>query len=82
MACDELGCATPAVTAMGVGRRRFGRQRLDVVRLVCGAHADKQRRPLFRVGLERWLSAELAPFQRRWHKPAELDEYLRSGRDG
>lgn len=81
MACDELGCATPAVAAVGSGRRRFGRQRLDAVRLMCDAHADRQKRPLFRITLERWVAADLTAFQRRWHKQAALDEYLRSGRD-
>lgn len=81
VACDEVGCANPATAVIGVGRRRFGRQRLDQVRLLCADHTARTvRRPLFELRLDQWLSADLAPFQRRWHRPAELEDYLRQQR--
>jgi hypothetical protein len=81
VACDEVGCASPATVVVGQGRRRFGRQRLDQVRLLCADHASRAvRRPLFRLPIDEWLSTDLAPFQRRWHRPAELETYLRSER--
>ena len=79
VACDEAGCANPAATVIGVGRRRFGRQRLDVVRLLCRDHAARfRRRRLLELGIEEWLKADLSDFQRRWHRPAELAEYIRT----
>lgn len=81
VACDEVGCANLATVVVGVGRRRLGRQRLDQVRLLCADHAARAvRRPLFKLGLDEWLSADLAPFQHRWHRAAELEAYLRSER--
>lgn len=82
MACDDVGCTNLATVVVGSGRRRFGRQRLDQVRLLCPHHATRVvRRPLFELRLDEWLSTDLAPFQRRWHRPAELEDYLRAQRD-
>ena len=82
MACDDVGCTNPATAVVGVGKRRFGRQRLDQVRLLCADHAARVvRRPLFTLQLDEWLNTDLAPFQRRWHRPAEMEDYLRETRD-
>jgi hypothetical protein len=79
VACDELGCANQAVVVIGIGPRRFGRQRLDQVRLLCEAHARQVgRRRLFELQLQQWLKADLTPFHRRWHRTADLDEYIRA----
>jgi len=81
VACEQTGCTHAASVVVGLGRRRFGRQRLDEVRLLCADHATRAvRRPLFALPIDQWLSADLAPFQRRWHRPAELETYLRSER--
>ena len=78
MACDDVGCTNPATVVVGLGLRRFGRQRLDEVRLLCADHAAHvSKRPLFELRLDQWLNTDLAPFQRRWHRPADLEAYLR-----
>jgi hypothetical protein len=82
VACDEVGCANPVTAVVGVGRRRFGRQRLEEVRLLCADHASHAaRRRLFELRIDQWLTADLSSFQRRWHRPAELDDYLNTKRD-
>jgi hypothetical protein len=83
VACDEVGCTNPATVVVGVGRRRFGRQRLDEVRLLCTDHASRAgRRRLFELRIDQWLSVDVSPFQHRWHRPADLEAYLRERQGG
>jgi len=76
-----MGCARPATAVVGLGRRRFGRQRLDEVRLLCADHAAHASRPLFELPIDVWISTDLSPFQHRWHRSADLEKHLRSERD-
>jgi len=77
VACQAPGCTIEVVTIVGVGPRRFGRQRLDALNLVCAAHAPRIRgRRLFEISLKQWLKSDLDPFH-RWHRPSDLANYIR-----
>jgi hypothetical protein len=77
VSCDEPGCVLPALAAIGVGRRLLGWQRLEYVRLLCAEHSPPAKRRLCELQLRQWLAIDLTPFQHRWHRSGELDDFLR-----